>query len=331
VLSGLLAAVITTQATEPALSRFEFAETHMGSRVQITLYANDEASAKRAATAAFARIAELDGIMSDYRPTSELMQLCQKAGGGPVRVGDDLFSVLSHAQEVSRRSGGAFDVTVGPVVRLWRRARKSFLLPDPDDLARARALVGYQMVTLDPKARTVQLQKKGMQLDLGGIAKGYAADAALKLLKEHGVSRALVALSGDIAASGPPPGEDGWKIGVAPLEGTRSPPSRFVLLKNAAVSTSGDAEQYVEIDGKRYSHIVDPKTGIGLVGRIGVTVIAPNGTTADPLATAACVLGPERGLKLIEETPGAAALFVWKTEKGEETITSKRFPSEPRP
>src|SRR5262245_10833783 len=224
-------------AAEPPLTPFTFPETHMGSQVQLTLYAADEASAKRGATAAFARVAELDGIMSDYRPTSELMQLCLKAGGGPVPVSEDLFLVLSRAQEVSRRSGGAFDVTVGPVVKLWRRARKSFQLPDPDDLARARALVGYELVTLDPKARTVQLAKKGMQLDLGGIAKGYAADAALKVLKAHGCPRALVALSGDIVAGDPPPGEEGWKVGLAPLEGARTPPARFIRLRNAAVST----------------------------------------------------------------------------------------------
>lgn len=311
-------------AAEPA--RYTFTETHMGSRVQITLYASEEARAKRAATAAFLRVAELDGIMSDYRPTSELMQLCQKAGMGPVRVSADLFTVLSHAQEVSRRSDGAFDVTVGPVGKLWRRARKSFQLPDPDDLTKARALVGWDMLTLDPKARTVALRKKGMQLDLGGIAKGYAADAAVKVLKELGVPQALVAISGDIMAGDPPPGAEGWKIGLAPLEGTRVPPTRFVLLKNAALSTAGDAEQYVEIDGKRYSHIVDPKTGLGLVGRVGVTVIARAGMTADALDTAACVLGPERGLKLVEETPGAAALFVRKTAKGEEVIESKAFP-----
>ena len=311
-------------SAEQDLARFTFAETHMGSRVQITLYAPDEASAKRGAMAAFARVAELDGIMSDYRPTSELMRLCQRAGGGPVPVGEDLFLVLSRAQEVSRRSGGAFDVTVGPVVKLWRRARKSFVLPDPDDLAKARALVGWEMVMLDPKARTVALQKPGMQLDLGGIAKGYAADAALKVLKEQGLTRALVALSGDVAAGGPPPGEDGWKVGIAALEGGR--PSRFVLLKDGAVSTAGDAEQYVEIGGVRYSHIVDPKTGIGLVGRVSVTVVARDGMTADSLDTAACVLGPERGLKLVAQTPGAEVLFVRKTEKGEEVMASKGFP-----
>src|SRR5262249_49774852 len=162
---------------EPALSRFTFTEPHMGTRFKIIVYASDERTANGAVKAAFQRIADLDGIMSDYRPASELMQLCKKAGGEPVRVSEDLFTVLARAQEVAKRSDGAFDVTVGPVVRLWRRARRTKEFPDAEELARARALVGYDKVRLDAKARTVQLTKAGMLLDLGGIGKGYAADA----------------------------------------------------------------------------------------------------------------------------------------------------------
>jgi thiamine biosynthesis lipoprotein len=319
-----LLAVLGVHGAE--LSRFTFTQPHMGTRFQIIVYAADEAAADRAVKAAFERIAGLDGIMSDYRPTSELMQLCAQAGGEPVRVSDDLFFVLSRAQELSRRSGGAFDVTVGPVVRLWRQARKTRRLPDPKELNRARELVGYSMVRLDEKARTVQLLKPGMQLDLGGIAKGYAADAALAVLKKHGIDRALVAAGGDIAVSGPPPDTAGWAIGIAPLENPEARPRRSLRLRDAAVSTSGDAEQFVEIDGRRYSHIIDPRTGMPVIGRSSVTVMARDGTTADSLATAVSVLGPERGLALVEDTEGAAAYIVRKTEKGEEVFVSKRFP-----
>jgi thiamine biosynthesis lipoprotein len=311
------------KAAGGAPGRFEYTEPHMGTRFKIVLYAPDEATANRAAKAAFGRIAELDGIMSDYRPTSELMQLCQKAGGEPVKVSDDLFTVLEKSREVSKLSGGAFDVTVGPVVRLWRLARRTQQLPDKEKLAQALSLVGYQNVKLDSKGRTVQLTKAGMQLDLGGIAKGYAADCALAVLKKHGIDRALVAAGGDIAVSAPPPDAGGWKIGIQPLEGGE--PRRYLLLKDAAVSTSGDFEQYVVIDGKRYSHVVDPKTGLGLLGRMSVTVVAKNGLTSDPLAKVPCVLGPEKGLAIIEATDGVAALMVRKTDKGEELIESKRF------
>lgn len=326
-LAGLFLVAWYTAAAEPALTRFTFTEPHMGTRFKITLYAPDAATANRAAREAFARITTLDGIMSDYRPDSELMRLCRKAGGEPVPVSEELFFVLSRGQEVSRLSGGAFDVTVGPVVHLWRLARRTERLPDPDDLKKALALVGYEKMRLDPKARTVRLLVSGMKLDLGGIAKGYAADEALKVLARHGIARALVAAGGDIAVSGPPPDADGWTIGVAPLEDPDRKPGRYLVLKDAAVSTSGDAEQYVEIGGKRYSHIVDPHTGIGLVGRASATVVAPHGILADSLTKAVIVPGPERGLATIDRLgEGYAALYVRKTDKGEETFTSKRWP-----
>lgn len=310
---------------DAALKRYEFTSPHMGTTFRVVLYTSDEKTAKTAADAAFKRIAELDGIMSDYKSTSELMQLCKKAGGEPVPVSDDLFKVLTRALEISRITDGAFDITVGPVVRLWRLARRTMMLPAADDLARARALVGYQNVVLHAKDRTVALKLKGMQLDLGGIAKGYAARAALEVLRQHGIRHALVAGGGDIVVGDAPPGAAGWRIGIAPLENPNAKPQRYLSLKNAAVSTSGDAEQYVEIGGKRYSHIVDPKTGLGLTTRMSVTVIATDGKTSDGLATGMCVLGPERGLPIIEKLEGAAALFVIGGDKGPMAQASKRF------
>jgi thiamine biosynthesis lipoprotein len=315
-----------SQGEKARLSRFEFVEPHMGTRFQIIAYASNEQQARQGSRAAFQRIADLDQAMSDYRSTSELMRLCARAGGPPVPVSDDLFLVLSKAQHVSEISGGAFDVTVGPVVRLWRLSRRTGLLPDPDKLARARALVGYQNVHLDPANQTVQLLKPGMQLDLGGIAKGYAADAALAVLKKHGMSRALVAAGGDIAVSGPPPGAEGWTVGIAPLLDPNEKPKRSLLLHDAAVSTSGDAEQHVEIGNKRYSHIIDPRTGMALVGRQSLTVVADHGITADSMTKIVCVLGPEKGLPIIDATPSVAAYGVRETARGLETFTSKRFP-----
>ena len=311
--------------------RYSFSEQHMGTRFKVIVYAPDEATAKRGAQAAFARIAQLDGIMSDYRSTSELMQVCRKAVGKPVKVSEELFFILEKSQDFSERSGGAFDVTVGPVVRLWRRARKGKRLPDPEELARARTLVGYKMVKLDKKNRTVELARKGMQLDLGAIGKGYAGDEAIKVLRQQGLPRALVAGAGDIVAGDPPPNARGWVVGIAPLTDPEGKSKRCVLLNNSAVSTAGDAQQYVEIDGKRYAHIVDPSTGVGLPGRFSVTVTAKNGTTSDGLDTTVAVLGPRRGLRLVEETPGAAVLFVRLTDKGEEVFKSKGWQEFARP
>jgi thiamine biosynthesis lipoprotein len=313
------------KAADPPLSRFTFTEPHMGTQFKIILYAGDQTTAKTVAKAAFQRIADLDVIITDYRSTSELMRLCQKAGEEPVRVSEDLFRVLERSQEVARLSDGAFDVTIGPVVLLWRQARRTHEMPDSKKLAQARELVGYRNLLLNAKNRTVQLLKPGMRLDLGGIGKGYAADAALAVIKDRGINQALVAAGGDIAVSGPPPETEGWTIGIAPLLDPDAKPKRYLILHDAAVSTSGDSEQYLEFNGKRYSHIVDPKTGVGLTDRMSVTVVAPNGTTADPLTKVVSVLGPERGFEIIDSIEGVAALIVRKTDQGLVTTESKRF------
>lgn len=309
------------------LHRFELAETHMGSEFRIVLYSPDEPAARRACRLAFDRIAALDAIFSDYQAESELMRLCDRAGGPPVPVSPDLFTILQESKAMYERSSGAFDVTIGPVVRLWRRARRERKLPAPDTLKRALDLVSSRFMILDAEKRTVQLTKPGMKLDLGGIAKGYASDAAIRVLKEQGIHRALVAGAGDIAMSGPPPDAMGWRIAIARLDDPKLPPARVLLLHDLAVSTAGDTERYVEIDGKRYSHIVDPKTGLGVVDRCSVTVIAPDGATADSLDTAVYCLGPERGLPLIEATPSASAYIVRITPAGQTTQESIRFPS----
>jgi thiamine biosynthesis lipoprotein len=210
------------------------------------------------------------------------------------------------------------------VVRLWRRARRTRELPDPKELKKALALVGYDKVRLADR-RTVQLLLMGMLLDLGGIAKGYTAQELLAILRRMGITRALVACGGDIVVGDAPPETKGWKVGIAPLEDPNARPERYLLLRNAAVSTAGDAEQFVVIGGKRYSHIVDPKTGLGLTSRASVTVVARDGTLADGLDTAACVLGLERGLKLVESVPGAEALFTVATENGLKTRATKGF------
>ncbi len=297
----------------------------MGTTIRIVLYAPDEATAKKAAKGAFARVAELNLIMSDYRPDSELMKLCDKAGGKPVEVSVDLFEVLKKSEEFAKLTDGAFDVSISPVVRLWRKARRTREMPKAEEIKKALELVDYRKIKLYAKGRTVQLLLMGMLLDLGGIAKGYTADAALAVLRQHGITRALVAAGGDIAVGDAPPDAPGWKVGIAPLKNPQAEPEHYLLLKNAGVSTAGDSEQFVEIAGKRYSHIIDPKTGLGLVGRRSVTVVAPNATISDGMDTGLCVLGVERGLKIVESREDVAALFVFETDKGVETTPSKRL------
>ncbi len=306
-------------------ARFEFEETHMASPFHIVLYSNDAAAARRASRAAFDRIEALNAVLSDYDPESELSRLSQKAGQGPVRVGADLFDVLERSKRMYERSGGAFDVTIAPVGRLWRRARRDRKLPDPRLIAEAKKLVGSDKMVLDPAARTVQLLQPGMKLDVGGIAKGYAAQAALDVLKAQGIRRALVGGAGDIVVGDPPPDAEGWKVAIAPVDSRLPYRPPTLLLKNTAVSTAGDTERFVEIDGHRYSHIVNPATGMGHEDRAAVTVVAPDGATADAMETTAYLLGPERGLKLVDETPGAAAFFQRLTPEGINTFESSRF------
>jgi thiamine biosynthesis lipoprotein len=288
----------------------------MGVPVELILYAPSQQAANAAADAAFARIKELNGVMSDYDPTSELSRLSDSAGQNrAVRVSRDLWLVLKRAQDLSARTEGAFDITVGPYVKLWRRARRAKEFPSAERLEEARQAVGYQFLKLDDEHQTATLLRPKMRLDLGGIAMGYAVDEAMAVLKKHGITRALIDGSGDILVSDAPPGAKGWKIGIAPLDAKDGPPSKYVWLVNASISTSGDAWQYVELDGKRYSHIVDPHTGLGLTVSSSVTIIAPDCLTADSVATAVSVLGPEKGLKLVEDTPGLAA-YIARLEGG---------------
>ena len=304
-LVGLFLVSLEAAAARPQLHSFEAVEPHMGTLVSIKLYARDQAQARAAVRAAFDRIAGLDEILSDYKPASELNRIVLSAVGRPAKISDDLFRVLEASEALSDASGGAFDVTVGPVVRLWRQARKEHQLPDRDALDAALSHCGYRKLHLDGTAHTVKLDQDGMQLDLGGIAKGYAADQALMVLKKLGIRSALVAASGDIACSDAPPGHKGWNIEIDAKRGVAE-------LNNAAVSTSGDSEQYLDADGKRYSHIVDPITGFALTNRIMVSVIAGQGILADGLATAISVLGEMRGRQLAKKYPGVS-IFVRST------------------
>lgn len=285
------------------LEMFESVQPHMGTLVRIQLYVTGAARADTAFHAAFARIAQLDATLSDYLPESEVNRLCRSAAGRPVPISPDLFRVLSAGRRLSEETDGAFDVTLGPVTGLWRQARQQRRLPDPDTLRVAMQRTGYRKLHLDAATGTATLDEPGMQLDLGGLGKGYAAGEALAVLFELGIRRALISVSGDLAIGDPPPGRQGWSIGAGS-------PGRVVILCNIAISTSGDASQNLEAGGVRYSHIIDPAGGIGLTRRITVTVVAPHGIDADSWSTALSVLGPERGLPLLEKHPDIAGLFI---------------------
>jgi FAD:protein FMN transferase len=277
----------------------------MGVEARLVLYSPAESAAIEAAEAAFARIKALEQCMSDWRATSELSHLCERAGLEAVVVSQDLFDVLARANEIAEASDGAFDVTVAPLVKLWRAARKSGTLPSDADLERARALVGWHDLKLDREHLRAQLTRAGMRLDLGAIGKGVACDRALRVLRDHGVSSALVQMGGDLACSDAPPDRPGWTVDLA--AGAATSHGERLAVSNRCVSTSGDTEQFVEIGGQHYSHVVDPRTGLALTSRVRVIVLAPDGATADALSTAIGVLGPSAGLALAARFEGVAA------------------------
>ena len=317
---------IVAGSTPPALARYEAVEPHMGTLVRITLYAPNERVAKSAFGAAFDRIRALDDILSDYRPDSELNRVSKTAVGRAVPVSEDLFLVLARSQELAEATGGAFDITQAPVIVLWREARKTARVPDPVALREAATRGGFRKLHLDAEHRTVMFDMAGMALDVGAIGKGYAASEVIEVLDRLGVSSALVALSGDLAFSEAPPGQRGWRIAVHSDDPSIVGVPRVLELTNAAVSTSGSSEQHLDLDGRRYSHIIDPASGMGLIGDITVTVIARHGLDADGLDTAISVLGADRGLALIESRPDASALIIQRTTAGTTVVKSSRFP-----
>ncbi len=257
----------------------------MGTKVTIVLYAADSLQAKQGAAQAFARFDQLNLTLSDYRVDSELSRLSDSGGAlKAVPVSQDLWVVLSKAQEVARKTGGLFDPTVGPLTRLWRWAFRRHSLPPLDRLQEATAAVGYQFLELDSATRSVRLLLPGMRLDLGGIAKGFAADEALAILQSHGIAAAVVDAGGDIALGAAPPGAPGWDVTLAPFGD--------VSFARCGVATSGASYRYMESDGVRYSHIVDPRTGLGVTHGRSVTVVAQSAMEADALASAASVAAP---------------------------------------
>lgn len=283
--------------------RYEFTELHMGMAVRIVLHAPDQAAARRAAEAGFDRIAALEDVFSDYRSGSELRQLEQRAeDGGWTSVSPELLRVLIVARMVAEESRGAFDPTVGPLVALWRESRRTGRLPEPAALASAREQVGWRHLEISQELGAVRLARPGVRLDLGGVAKGYILGEALLVLRHHGTPAALIEAGGDIVLGDTPPGRPGWDIG---LDGIDPSP-----LSNTAIATSGTSAQFVTIDGVRYAHIVDPRTGLGLTHQAQVTVIGPDPALADALATAAVVLRPSGVHALMMAYPGYRIVVV---------------------
>jgi len=327
--TAVLALALVAGGCGRELKPYEFVRPKMGTVFRVVIYASDGAKAAEAAEAAYRRADELNSIFSDYDPQTELSRLSRLTDDGPmaapVHVSDDLWNVLSAAREAAERSSGAFDITVGPLVRLWRRSRDMLELPTPERIAETQKSVGYDGMKLFPETRSVQLLKPHMRLDVGGIAKGYTATQCMATIRRFGFTRAMFGAAGDLTVGKPPPGKPYWRVAVQDLAHPGGAPAAYVKLRNMSISTSGDTERYVIIGGTRYSHIVDPHTGLGLTRRIGASVISRDGMTSDWLTKPASILGPEAGLALIDATPGAAGRVVTIEGDQARVYESKRW------
>jgi FAD:protein FMN transferase len=276
-----LSSGLKMQTADSTIAKFNYTEIHMGGEFRLTFYAPNQNQADLAARAVYNEIERLEQIMSDYRPSSEVRQLKPNI---KTKISEPLFEIITVAQQISNQTDGAFDITAGPAVKLWRNARATGRLPGPIEVKQALKHVDFRQITLDPTDQSITISEPGFAIDLGGIAKGYACDAAIRILNQNHITQSIVQAGGDIAISNPPPDQEGWQIQIP---GEPAPQ----LFQNCAISTSGDTEQFIELNGIRYSHIVDPRTGIGVTNRVMSTVIAERGAISDPLATALCVQG----------------------------------------
>ncbi|MFH1717595.1 MAG: FAD:protein FMN transferase [Planctomycetota bacterium] len=295
----------------------------MGTFARVVAIAEDSGTAQECIRAGLAEIHRVDELMSDYKSDSEISRVNRDAAGEPVQVGEWTYEVLKRSIQFSKFTGGAFDITIGPLMVLFHAAQKQAAEPSEEQIADAKSKVGFEKLKLDDENKTVRFAVEGMRLDLGGIAKGYAIDKAVEAARRCGAVGAMVDIGGDIRCFGTPPeGKDSWVIGVqdpnSVVEGIGGSGLLMTLkVANEAVATSGDYQQFVMIEGKRRSHIMNRTTGSSAEGLSSVTIIADNATDADALATAVSVMGAEKGLALIEKLPGTEAILITSGPKCE--------------
>ncbi|MDD4858293.1 MAG: FAD:protein FMN transferase [Candidatus Krumholzibacteria bacterium] len=295
----------------------------MGTEAWVTIDGMDSPDAERAVEAAFREMYRIESVMSNWRSKSEISRLNAGSNGAPLEVSGELFSLVDSSLSYARATSGAFDVTVRPLVLLWGFQGEETKLPTDEDIARALERVGFAKISLDSSKSTVMLPR-GMQIDLAGVAKGYAVDRCVAVLKGLGVRNALVNLGGNIYAIGSPRGEQGWKIGIRDPEGGARTVGSF-FLRDQAVATSANYENFIEIDGKRYGHVIDPRTGHPVSTVLSATVVAPTGLASDALSTGLFVLGPDAAKAVVERLGNVAVLFAVRDANGVSYRTAGRF------
>jgi FAD:protein FMN transferase len=324
-LSSVLLAPLLLAAPLP-LARHEASRMSMGSAYSIVAYGEDGAALPRVVEAAFDEVDRIDRLMSHYKPDSPLSRLNREARAGPVAVEPELFDFIAEALRYSRESEGAFDITVGPLMKAWGFFRGEGRVPSTVELAEVRGHVGHRHVVLNAGDRTIRFDRPGVELDLGGIAKGYAVDRVVGLLRAAGVKAALVSAGGStIYALGAPPGEPGWEVEIQdPLDAAAV--AFTVRLKDRALSISGTSEKSFERDGVTYSHIVDPRTGRPVQGMLSVAVLTSTGTAGDALDNAFLVKGVDGTRAYLERLPPTAAAFFLPDGRERSKMRRLRWP-----
>ena len=329
-LSSVVATFLSCAHTSPVPAQVvvKRAQMHMGTLVSITAVAPNEPTAQSAIAAGFHEIKRLEGLLSTWISDSELSRVNRSAGQAPVVVSRDTMELVARSQEMARMTDGAFNIAIGPAVDAWSVTERQ-RIPTDAELVQAKPFVDWTRIELNRTDGTLYLPIAGMRIDVGGIGKGYAADRAVDVMKKAGAQAGVVALAGDIKTFGSLPGSSGFPVGIQHPRQIGDVLA-MIDLRDEAISTAGDYERYFERDGVRYHHLLDPETLRPARACQSVTVIAKEGTVADGLDTGIFVLGPERGMALVERLPDVEAVIV--DAEGRMTVSSGlrwrlRYPS----
>ena len=294
----------------------------MGNRFEISVISSDESVANAHIDAAVKEISRIEQLLTTYHPSSETSLINQNAGEKPVKVNREVFDLISRSKKISVITQGAFDITYGSVdKRLWNFDKDMKSFPDPVTAAKMVRLINHEHVILNEKKCTVFLKEKGMRIGFGGIGKGYAAEMAKRVLRQRGVESGVVNAAGDLTVWGRQANGKPWTIGIADPNAARQPFSALDIT-DMAVATSGNYEKFVVIDGKKYSHTIDPKTGLPVQGIKSVTIISPNAEIADAMATPVMIMGVKVGLDLINQIKGLACIII---DDNDQLYTSKNI------
>jgi thiamine biosynthesis lipoprotein len=306
---------VSSRTDQPQLQRYHFTENKMGSPFNLIFYCDDSLRAVELSKECFTIVDSLNTIFSDYLAESEINRLTSQPVNKKVKVSAELFSMITLSRQAWMKSGGTFDITVGALTHLWRKAKKEKRFPEAEEIKQAKKSTGFEKLVIDTHSNSIFFTRKEIELDFGGIVKGYAAQKMVDHLKSRGISIALADAGGDIALGDAPPGKQGWTISINIPERSDEFWDKKLELKNCAVATSGDIYNYTLQNGKKYSHIIDPRTGYGITSQRNVTVIAKDGAIADWVATACSILSIPKALALAKKENATLFIATIENEK----------------